>query len=159
MLTGSVAQSSSESNNSTNETDSLQDNEQESIANALIAEHGQEAVNETLQWAGDSLDESTSQMLNDKFQGEEASLAYQTLDTLKKNPDFINTEHTAFTEDTVNQLEAEFGDDGSALVTINAAISAGHLTKGEALKLVMKSPSTMRAAFEAAKAGLLTWSI
>ncbi|QNJ26067.1 hypothetical protein SynSYN20_01741 [Synechococcus sp. SYN20] len=133
--------------------------EDECITNALISQYGKERVDETLSWASQSLGESTSRALNTAFEGEEASLAFSTLDTLKSNPDLIQSEHTAFNELEASQLIEQFGEHGSDLVTLNTMLSEGKISKGDVLSQIMSSSELMRTAYQAAQAGLMKFSV
>ena len=154
MLTGSVPTSNNEKSPAP-----VEDIEEDNIVNSLVTQYGQERVNETLVWASESLDESTSRALNDAFEGDEASLAFSTLDTLKSNPDLIQSEHTAFNELEASQLIEQFGEHGSDLVTLNTMLSEGKISKGQVLSQIMSSSELMRTAYQAAQAGLMKFSV
>ena len=153
MLTGSVTSSNEKA------PEPIEEEEDESITNALISQYGKERVDETLSWASESLDESTSRALNTAFEGDEASLAFTTLDTLKSNPDLIQSEHTAFNELEASQLIEQFGEHGSDLVTLNTMLSEGKISKGDVLSQIMSSSELMRTAYQAAQAGLMKFSV
>lgn len=152
MLTGSIAPSTEKA------PEPIQQ-EEENIAQALISQYGQEHVNETLNWASQSLDESTSLALNEAFEGDEASLAYSTLDTLKSNPELIHSDHHAFNELEASALIDQFGEHGSDLVTLNTMLSEGKISKGQVLSQIMSSSELMRTAYQAAQAGLMKFSV
>ena len=154
LTTGSVTSSKEKAPEPIEEVE-----EEESITNALISQYGKERVDETLSWASESLDESTSRALNTAFEGDEASLAFTTLDTLKSNPDLIQTEHTAFNELEASQLIEQFGEHGSDLVTLNTMLSEGKISKGDVLSQIMSSSELMRTAYQAAQAGLMKFSV
>ena len=153
MLTGSVPSSNEKA------PEPIEEEEDESITNSLISQYGKERVDETLSWASESLDESTSRALNTAFEGDEASLAFTTLDTLKSNPDLIQSEHTAFNELEASQLIEQFGEHGSDLVTLNTMLSEGKISKGDVLSQIMSSSELMRTAYQAAQAGLMKFSV
>ena len=132
--------------------------EQVDAARDLINEHGQETVERDLQWAADNLDEGVSEALNEAFQenGEDAYKAYATIQQLRRDG---VTRHegdvVVFDQSISNELQEQYGDQGVALASINAALASGKASRADAVKLVMSDPQLMQAALSASKSGLI----
>ncbi len=153
MLTGSVTSSEEKAPEPIDDVDDVNSDDE------IIATHGKEKVDQVLSWAGENLDQSTSEAINAHFEAGYGELAYQTLDTLQSNPEYIQSEHTSFNEVEAAQLVEQFGEHGSDLVTLNAMLSEGKVSKGKVLSHIMASPDLMRSAYQAAQAGLLKFSV
>ena len=133
--------------------------EEESTAEALIAQYGQEQVTETLQWSAESLSEEVAAALNEELAGDgaQAHVAYSALDNLRKNPELIasGSENVAFDLSVANQLAEEYGFNGEKLAAINAGLVAGKCTRAHAARLVLSDPELAQVAMSAARSGLI----
>lgn len=134
--------------------------ESQIAAEELIADRGEEAVNSTLTWASEALSEEVSEAVNEAFteSAEAAYTAYSGLEQLKNLPsEAIRTDAQVghFDPSVAEELVASFGQDGEALVTINAALATGATTRAQAIRLVASNPSLLRSAMMAASQGLI----
>lgn len=133
--------------------------EEESTADALIAQYGQEQVTETLQWSAESLSTEVAAALNEELAGDgaKAHVAYSALDNLRKNPELIASgdQNVAFDLSVANQLAEEYGFNGEKLAAINAGLVAGKCTRAHAARLVLSDPELAQVAMSAARSGLI----
>ena len=133
------------------------------LGSQLRARYGDDTVNETLAWAGETFNEETSNTINELFASGHAATtsAYEAISYLKSNPSIVHNspENHHIDEVTATNLIHEFGEHGNNLVTINAAICNGIMTRGQAVEMVATNPALMKVAFAAAQRGLISFAV
>ena len=133
-------------------------NQEESTAEVLKAEYGEQHINETLQWSADSLSSEVAEALNEELAGDgaQAHVAYSALDNLRKNPELVTTDQIApFDIAIANQLAEEYGSHGETIAAVNAALCAGKCTRAQAARMILSDETTARVAMQAAQSGLI----
>lgn len=127
----------------------------------VINEFGEEAYQQTMQWASDSsMSDATVASINEVLQSdsEDAVVAFQGLQDLSRlSEDSFDSvdDIREIDEDLANHLIERFGEAGEQMVTLNAALVAGQATTADALKLALNNPKLRNAAMTAAREGLL----
>jgi hypothetical protein len=132
-------------------------------ASQIIERYGEQAVTETLEWAGENLSPEVAEQINDILadnEVESTEMAYEAISVIRDNPDLISTgEPIAFDEGVVTELEAQFGEYGTQLATINQAMTNGVCTKADAMRLVLSDQRLMQVALQAAQRGLIVLGV
>ena len=136
--------------------------EEENAAEQLRSQYGDQSVDETLQWASTAFSEDVSAELNDLMgsSNEDTYTAFEGLRQLQQNPDLINRGDVgAFDIGIANELAESYGQAGTDLAAINAALSAGKCTRAEAARLVMGNSQLAAVALQAAQSGLINLAL
>ena len=134
----------------------------ESPADELRSQYGEQAVNETLQWAGSTLSEEVSVELNEMMAKNDANtqVTFEGLRRLQQNPELVNRGDIGkFDIAVANELAEAYGESGEQLAAINAALSAGKCSRAQAAKMVMGNPQLAQTAMSAAQAGLINLAL
>ena len=127
----------------------------------VFNEFGKEAYENTMQWAGETMSDEVIDSFNGVLQSntDDAVVAFQGLQELSTLPEGSYTsEGTAqgFGADLADRLSEQYGEAGDQLVTLNAALVAGHAKPADVIKMAMSDPKLRNAALSAARQGLIT---
>ena len=118
---------------------------------------------ETLQFAADNLPNESAAEWNTFLQSDnkhERQCAAAVLDEFQKNPDSFTTAPTPLSEADVAAIESELGAEAAhEVITVNAALAAGHASPQDVMSLAMKSPSLYRSIKQLASKGLISISL
>lgn len=149
-------------NNSPAVADTSNTYQEESTAEALMAEYGEQHVNETLEWSSTAFSEGVAEAFNEELAGDgaDAHVAYSAIETLKKNPGWVSTGEIAqFDLSVANQLAEEYGENGAKIAAVNAALCAGKCTRAQAARVILSDSSLAQTAMQAASSGLITLAL
>ncbi len=131
----------------------------QSTADELKSVYGEDQVNETLQFAADSLSQEVSEALNEQLatDGEQAQVTYAALDTIHKNPEYLAESGAVaqFEVSVANELAEQYGKVGEVLAALNHGLATGKCSRAEAAAFVMKNPDLAQVAISAAQSGLI----
>ena len=91
-----------------------------------------------------------------KGSASDKQIVAETLVSYKNNPEYYTSEHTPLDDDAAMAIVHSIGKERAAdVITLSRAVSAGHATPTDALKLASKDPGLMKSLKELCAQGLI----